>query len=410
MASSGISRPAAVAGALAAAVATALAGAACTAGRPGADAGHPSSPPPSRLTVATAHGGEVVSDVISLLSPRVGFVGLGDSASSLNGRAELVRTTDGGATFTDLGPRTAPDTEPDSIFFLDRTHGWFATFSVVTLGEIIYRTRDGGRTWRGFAAPVHALAAGSGDSLQFISPSRGWLVDTQPTAPAEDLYATTDGGATWHRVASFGPRRPGGPGVLPEMGRIEFEPNGRTGWLGGGMFSRTLFKTSDGGRTWRRAGLRLPGSALAGLPAVFGPRVVEPVTVDHHGEAELRSYASSDGGRTWSLTSALPAAGRVCLGPLPTTIPDRAVGWAAAYRHHRVTVFVTDDLGGGWAARTVPAPVPRGSCGPERILATTGASAWLVTPGRPASPTQIWATADEGRSWHRIDLAALAAR
>jgi len=399
---------ASAAGAIAVAIVSAAAAASAPPGR--SDAGSARLTRPTALTAAAARNGgaEDVNDVIDLLSPQAGFIGLGDSSSSLNGRAELMRTTNFGQTFTNIGPRTAKVTEPDSIFFLDRANGWFATYSVLTLRETVYRTRDAGRRWQAFAAPGHAQAAGSRDSLQFISPNRGWLVDTQPTGPGEDLYKTTDGGATWHRVASLSVRP--GPGALPEMGRIEFEPNGTTGWLGGGMFSHALYRTIDGGRTWHLIHLRVPSGAVVGLPTILGPYLIEPVTVSRHGTADLRIYRSADAGTTWTLVSSLPTAARpICVGPLPTSIPNQRVAWAAAFRHHRVIVYWTNDLGRHWVSRVVPAPSPSQLCGPDQIAATAGAFAWLVTPGGPGSQTQVWATSNEGRSWRRIDLAALAA-
>jgi photosystem II stability/assembly factor-like uncharacterized protein len=203
--------------------------------------------------------GVVVTSVVDLVSPRLGLVGLGASASSTTGgHARLMLTTNFGRTFTSIGPKTAVLTEPDSIFFLDRDHGWFATFSVLTLQEKVYRTSDGGRHWQSFAAPGHNLAGGSADSLQFVNRRDGFLTDVVANAPDESLYRTTDGGATWHLVASLQPERHHGTGVLPELGQTEFAAGGKVGYLGGGMFSHALYRTSDGGDTRHR---HIPSSA-----------------------------------------------------------------------------------------------------------------------------------------------------
>jgi hypothetical protein len=97
-----------------------------------------------------------------------------------------------------------------------------APFNVSTLAETLYRTIDGGRTWHGYPAPGHNMAAaGSGDVVQFLTPARGWLVSTLANATAESLYPTTDGGTSWHLVASL--RTAHGPGILPELGQVWFE-------------------------------------------------------------------------------------------------------------------------------------------------------------------------------------------
>lgn len=356
--------------------------------------------------------GEVVTPVIDQVSPRVGLVGLGAGANGTTGRARLVLTTDFGRTFTDIGPRTARLTEPDSIFFLDRRHGWFATFSVLSLAEKVYRTSDGGRTWRAFSAPMHNIAAGAGDVLQFVTPATGFLMDTEPTAPAATLYRTSDGGASWHPVATMKPGRHGGPGVLPTLGRFEFEPGGRTGWLTNNLFGSPLYRTADGGRTWRPVRMRAPQGAIRGLPSVFGRTLIEPVTVGAGGTASLRVYASTDGGFAWSQVSSLPRAARPSCGnaPMPTSVPTPSAWWAAAFRHHRAVVYLTASTGRRWTTLVTPAPVPDATCGPDEIAAPGAARAWLVTPGTPGSDqTRIYATTDSGRTWRRIDRTALAA-
>jgi hypothetical protein len=80
-----------------------------------------------------------------------------------------------GRSFTAIGPRTAAGTASDDVFFLGHQDGWFAVFSAGPLAETLYRTTDGGRTWHGYAAPGHNLAAGSGDIVQFLRrPAAGW--------------------------------------------------------------------------------------------------------------------------------------------------------------------------------------------------------------------------------------------
>jgi photosystem II stability/assembly factor-like uncharacterized protein len=358
---------------------------------------------------APAGGDEIVTGVIDLLSPSVGFIGLGDSPASTSGRAELARTTNFGRTFTSIGPRTARNTEPDSIFFLDSSHGWFATFSVLTLKETLYRTSNGGRTWRAFAAPGHNVAAGSGDSLQFVSPTQGWLVDTVANAPRETLYRTTDGGAHWQVVARLGLGH-SGPGFLPEVGQIKFESNGMTGWLGGGMFGSALYQTSDGGRTWDQVRLRVPPGSAFGLPTVVGHRVIEPVTAPGHGGADMRLYSRRAAGGTWSLLSSALLVRQPCTGPMPTSLVSDGHGWAAGYQNHHVVAWYTPDLGRVWRPRLVRAPVSRFACQPDEIVGQSPMSAWLATPPGTGNETLVFATANTGSTWHRIDLAALAAR
>jgi photosystem II stability/assembly factor-like uncharacterized protein len=184
--------------------------------------------------------------------------------------------------------------------------------------------------------------------VQFVTRVRGWLLAVQPTAPIENLEATTDGGSSWQVVASS--RQAPGIGLLPELGQVEFGPDG-SGWLGGGMFSNALYRTGDGGRTWRRARIPAPSGSMFGLPAAYGSTVIEPVTAGH----ELLLFRSADGGLRWA-----------------------AVG--------------TD-----WR-------VPGGCASPE-IQATNADHAWVLL----AATGHVYATSTGGRTWRQIDAAAAAA-
>jgi hypothetical protein len=116
--------------------------------------------------------------------------------------------------------------------------------------------------------------------VQFVTRVRGWLLAVQPTAPIENLEATTDGGSSWQVVASS--RQAPGIGLLPELGQVEFGADG-SGWLGGGMFSNALYRTGDGGRTWRRARIPAPSGSMFGLPAAYGSTDIErPRLCDQH--------------------------------------------------------------------------------------------------------------------------------
>jgi photosystem II stability/assembly factor-like uncharacterized protein len=337
--------------------------------------------------------------VMDLAAPGLGLVALGTGAQA-GGSARLASSADYGRSFRTIGPVTAAWTSPDSVFFLGRQDGWFAVFNVSTTAETMYRTTDGGHTWRAFGAPGHVLAAGSQDTVQFITPSYGWLLDVQPTGPLESLYVTTDGGASWRAVASSHPEP--GQGVLPELGQVRFGP-GLAGWLGGGMFSRSLYRTGNGGRTWQPAEIPAPPGSVFGLPAVFGRTLIEPVT---DGRA-LTLYRSTDGGTHWRKLSALPDAtgGGCAAGQVSVSFPTPRSGWAAAVLAARTVVYRTTDGGLSWTRTGTSWPVPPDSCEPPAIQATDAAHAWLLTAGS----MRIYATTSGGTAWRRIDSAAMAA-
>jgi photosystem II stability/assembly factor-like uncharacterized protein len=142
-------------------------------------------------------------------------------------RSYLLRTTDGGATWTRVHI-TADDTNTllARIVFAGRMNGW-------AFGEeaALYATRDGGATWTRQRVPTrHLLLGGS-----FLDASRGWLVGANAT-----VLQTSDGGATWT----------GGSLNLPgtRFNAVAFV-DARRGWIVGA--GGIVLHTMDSGRTWR---------------------------------------------------------------------------------------------------------------------------------------------------------------
>jgi photosystem II stability/assembly factor-like uncharacterized protein len=355
-------------------------------------------------TTGRAHDQDEYLDRIDLTGPGFGLVALGTGPQG-TGRARLVESSDFGRSFTVIGARTAAGTIADDVFFLGREDGWYAVYNLNTSDELVYRTTNGGRSWSAFAAPGHVLAdTGTRDALQFLTPARGWLTDTQDTGPVEALYTTTDGGGRWRLVArtAWGSH---GPGVLPTLGQVRFEPGGKVGWLGGGACSNALYRTVDGGRAWQRSGIPAPAGSAFGLPAAFGPTLLESVTL---GNGTLVLYRSSDDGSRWSRVSALPHAVAGAAGCYGSTVsvsfPTAQDGWAAAAHGGRTVAYRTTDGGRHWELARGTLPGQSGTSLAPDIQATDANRAWLQTPG-----DQLYTTVDGGATWRRIDGTAIAA-
>jgi photosystem II stability/assembly factor-like uncharacterized protein len=312
------------------------------------------------------------------------------TVESQAGGMQLLAATAAGADVRDIGPRVPAAEYPDSVFFLDRTHGWFATFSAVG-NEMLYRTSDGGRSWQAFPAPDHVIATATTDVVQFVTPDVGWLADIEPTGPVERLYETTDGGASWQQVALLNQG-------LPRLGVVEFEPGGEVGWLGGvPSYLGPLEFSTDSGRHWRAVALPdSQASSIVGVPAIFGPTLIEPVVDCPAGTTELSTYLSADNGAQWSLTSTADIAAGC--QQVATAFPSPTVGWAAVLSRGRVLVERSSDHGRHWT--TVATPRLTTSDPPE-IIAPDASHAWLVVPGLDG--TRVYVTGDAGKTWRRVD-------
>jgi photosystem II stability/assembly factor-like uncharacterized protein len=331
---------------------------------------------PSRKTVGFAVVG----------GPNLVLVTVGSQA----GGSQLLAATAAGTDVRNIGPRIPADEYPESVFFLDETHGWFATFSAVR-NEMLYRTDDAGRTWQASPAPDHVIATATTDVVQSVTPDVGWLADIEPTGPTETLYHTADGGASWQPVAVLNQG-------LPRLGVVEFEPGGAVGWLGGvPYYPGPLEFTTDSGRDWQPVALpESKVSTIVGVPAIFGATLIEPVVNCSAGVTELRTYLSPDNGAQWSLTSAAA----IALGcqQVATAFPSQSVGWAAALSRGRVVVERTTDQGRHWT--TIATPQLTTSY-PPYIVAPGAGDAWLLVQG--PGGTRVYVTADAGKTWRRID-------
>jgi hypothetical protein len=161
-------------------------------------------------------------------SPPVGFVPLSVTAISAKtywvlGHAPcasgtctaVVKTTDGGASFTEIGaPSSAlvPDAAGtgnvvdastiSDIRFVDSSDGW-------AYGGGLWQTTDGGQTWTavgGLGGSVQRLAVASGQVWAIVRSGA-----TASTGPSYALYASSYPNGAWARVGSagsFGPAVP----------------------------------------------------------------------------------------------------------------------------------------------------------------------------------------------------------
>ena len=205
----------------------------------------------------------------------------------LAGRA-LSLTADDGRTWTAITPPGVPARLVKGVFFLDRRHGWVAWAKPVPGGRALLEissTADRGRSWS--ASPLGRPSGLFADTLtepayiDFTDPQHGWVtadITLTPLSPLGVLFRTTDGGASWRQLP------------IPVSGPVAFT-GPRTGWLvcdcqPGTRRAERFYVTSDGGRAWHaqtvippagyrrdRATYLIPqpaGPAGAVLAATFG--------------------------------------------------------------------------------------------------------------------------------------------
>jgi len=127
------------------------------------------------------------------------------------GCGEVVLTTDGGATFSEVDLPNAPavDSEraPGGLFFTDADHGWvFFSNDQIDGSAYVYPTVDGGLNWSASTVPAALLAAAAKVSFRAITfaldNQKGYLVGYYGNDSAPLLLKSTDGGATWNDIST----------------------------------------------------------------------------------------------------------------------------------------------------------------------------------------------------------------
>jgi photosystem II stability/assembly factor-like uncharacterized protein len=272
----------------------------------------------------------------------------------------------------------------------------YAALAVASGPAQVYRSSDGGRTWRATAV----LPAGSSTALDCRSVESCLVGLTVPASgsgsPTLAVARTDDGGRRW---SAAGLRLPAG---VDAAGVDQLACWSRSDCVVHALGDRLqaplglFYFTRDGGRTWRRSG---PGGT--GAPGVLGALSCQAggrcVGVGLDGET-LVALRSEDGGLTWASSRA----------PISPTVTEDALPAGCADAEHCLAVLggvegsriaVTSDAGRHWTLRAVPPGWPAVSfavacAAPATCTVSTGAQ----TAGGFGSPV-MESTTDGGRRW-----------
>ncbi len=167
----------------------------------------------------------------------------------------LIRGVDGGATWT-----ASKDTGLDHAELTSSSLAW-ATYNPTISYAGFASSRDGGSTWKRYPSPCpRGFPIFEPTGISFPTATDGWLSCDGGGAggsSAKALYRTTDGGRTWKTlfVQSLGAGGvPSGPAndllLGGDSALIDFLADG-TGWISTGD---GLFVTHDGGLAWSLVG------------------------------------------------------------------------------------------------------------------------------------------------------------
>ena len=233
-------------------------------------------------------------------------------------------------------------------------------------------------------------------------------------ATRNGVFVTEDGGCTF--TALSGPLAQHVIGLVSPHGGHAGEALITTQTLG---LTNDVYRTTDGGRSWRPAGLELPGRVRALLRAQGDPNVVY-IT---HATGALRS---DDGGQSFAPITLGPPGANVAGSDfeLLGTRPGRADEvLAVAVEFPRAHLLRTEDGGASWETvhtfDDIPESLVFSADGTQALLSLPfeglyrsrdGGDTWVPSPAPPESPwlscltrapegDTIWACARRGGAW-----------
>jgi photosystem II stability/assembly factor-like uncharacterized protein len=306
----------------------------------------------------------------------------------------LYRTADGGRSWRDVSPGNpvAPPTTVGAqvVYVPVRVRG----------SIVVERSSDGGATWRASAPVPDRHVAGPG-AVRRVDARHFFLAVGEGAAAgssAQSLWRSDDGAQTWTFVSrTQSPSAPQRPGVLPfgcDKTGVAFATPTR-GWAAGACAGGPafLYRTDDGGKTWRP--LRLAGLSRCACdvsPPAFANARDGAFGVNgfpqEGGKPIFRVYWTSDGGLHWRATR--PPAGRIGA----PQIVDGRTAWVAgappgSIRIPFTRLYRTTDAGRHWQVTRLPFD--------GDIDAVSATVAYAVVGQKT-----LWRTSDGGRSWRRV--------
>jgi photosystem II stability/assembly factor-like uncharacterized protein len=258
--------------------------------------------------VGPSRGGRVTAVTGVPSQPRTFYLGAASGG--------VFRTTDGGVTWqpiTDgkvpvgsIGAIAVADSDPNIIYVGTGSDG---VRSNVSTGRGMYKTTDGGQTWT-FAGLYNAGQIGA-VRIHPTDPNTVWISAVGDAFKANvdrGIFKTTDGGATWKKTLYLSDTlgamdveiQPGNPSVVYAwMSRLERKP-----WtIISGSREGGFYKSTNGGDSFTKIATGLPGELIG--KANLAVTAANPNRIYALIEAKPGGgmYRSDDAGQTWTATN-----------------------------------------------------------------------------------------------------------
>jgi photosystem II stability/assembly factor-like uncharacterized protein len=280
------------------------------------------------------------------------------------------------------------------------------------------------------AAPAHALDGALGDALgkalkwRCIGPYRGGRVVAVAGDPSDartfyfgstggGVWKTVDGGISWRNVSdgAFQRASVGALAVAPSDPNVIYAGMGEATIRGNVSHGDGVYRSVDGGKTWRHLGLAATRNIGKVRVHPTNPDVVYVAALGHaHGPNEERGiFRSRDGGATWERVLHLNSdvgANDLALDPTNPRVLYAAF-WRARRLPHQLQsggegcgLYRSSDGGDTWTEITRNHGLPEGTIGKIGITASA-ARAGRVWATVESDEGGIFRSDDGGDTWER---------
>jgi photosystem II stability/assembly factor-like uncharacterized protein len=238
-------------------------------------------------------------------------------------KGTFVRTIDGGLHWETGFVPDASDLDFRDVQAVDANTAYLLSAGPAEKGQAkIYKTTDGGKHWT--LQYTNNTPGVFFDAFAFWDADHGVAV-SDPVSGHFLIITTADGGATWREVPRENiPPALAGEGAFAASGTCLIAQGKGSAWFGtGGAAQARVFRSTDGGRTWTVS--TVPAAAGESSAGIFSLAFRDA----RHGIAVGGDYKkpesttgnvaiTDDGGKTWRLSKGqLPGGFRSCVVYIP---------------------------------------------------------------------------------------------
>lgn len=263
----------------------------------------------------SAPTGSVGDIAVSATNPDIIYVGSGEGLHrpDLGVGDGIFKTTDGGKTWSHIGLKDVQQvgrlivhpTNPDIVLVAGLGHPYGANEE-----RGVFKTVDGGKTWKKVLYINHNTGAiqvefdpNNPDVIfaDMWEHQEGPWENARFSGTNSGLYKSTDGGETWRKITKGLPGAEQGVGrigvgIAPSNSKIMFATVDAR--QNGG-----IYKSEDAGESWKLVNTQ---RRLWGRGGDFAEIKIHPKNPDRLYVANVASYTSGDGGKTWMSLKGAP--------------------------------------------------------------------------------------------------------